>query len=103
MDIRIYFQKVAAVESNIIGPHAVIVSLETPEGGKAGMLTEVDRNVAARSVVDGRARLATDDESAQFRQDAVASKKAFEDSLAANRVQVTVISEADLRKAQRTV
>jgi hypothetical protein len=79
------------------------MSLETPEGGKAGVLTEVDRNVAARLVVDARATLATAEESAQFRNDAAAAKKAIEDTEAASRVQVTVISEADLRKAQRKV
>ena len=103
MDIRLYFQKVADVESTIAGQHAVIVSLETPEGGKAGALTEADRNVAARLVVEGRARLATPEETKRFRDDAAAAKKAFEDNETASRVQVTVISEADLRKAQRKV
>ena len=103
MDIRIYFQKVSSLESTIVGQHVVVVSLETPEGGKAGVLTEVDRKFAARLVVDGRATLATPEESKQFREDAAAAKKAFEDNQKASRVQVTVISEADLRKAQRTV
>ena len=101
MDIRIYFQKVKAVEDGIDGMHAVIRSLETPEGGKAGVLTEVGRNLAARQVVEGRAVLASADEAQQFHQDAVEARAAFEKMQAAKMVQVTVISEADLRKTQQ--
>ncbi|HUS05329.1 MAG TPA: hypothetical protein VMZ52_03485 [Bryobacteraceae bacterium] len=101
MDIRIYFQKVKAVEDSIDGMHAVIRSLETPDGGKAGVLTEVGRNLAARLVVDGRAVLASADEAKQFYRDAADAKAAFERIQAAKMVQVTVISEADLHKPQQ--
>ena len=41
MDIRVYFQKIREIERNIQDPYVVVVSLETPEGGKPGRATEV--------------------------------------------------------------
>ena len=36
MDIRVYFQKIREIERNIQEPYVVVISLETPEGGKPG-------------------------------------------------------------------
>ncbi len=66
MDVRIYFQKVRQIEAAITKPHAVVVSLETPDGGRAGMMTEVSRIMAARLVAENKARLATDEEHNEF-------------------------------------
>ena len=68
MDLRAYYQKIRDVEAKIPGPYAVVVSLATPDGGKAGMLTEVPRRVAAKMVVDGTATLAVDGESKHSRK-----------------------------------
>ena len=59
MDLRGYYQKIKEVESKIADAFAVIVSLESPDGGKAGAQTEVTRSLAARMIVNGLARLAT--------------------------------------------
>ena len=59
MDLRGYYQKVREVEAKIADAFAVIVSLESPDGGKAGTQTEVTRSLAARMIVNGLARLAT--------------------------------------------
>ena len=66
MDVRIYFQKVRQIEAAITTPHTVVMSLETPDGGKAGVTTEVTRIMAARLVAENKARLATDEEIAVF-------------------------------------
>ena len=58
MDLRAYYQKIRKVEAEIKDPVVTIVSLETPEGGKAGTKTEVPRGLAARMIVEGRAELA---------------------------------------------
>jgi hypothetical protein len=62
MDFRIYYQKVRDVEAKIPGAYAVVVSNATPDGGKAGVATEVTRRVAAKMVVDGTATLSTNGE-----------------------------------------
>jgi ribosomal protein L9 len=97
MDLRSFFQKLRKIEQEIVDPHVVVVSHETPDGGRAGQLAEVSRGNAARLILEGHAHLATAEESAEFR---VAAKKALEEAqqrLMAERVQVNVISDADLR------
>src|SRR5580698_8290632 len=97
MDLRAFFQKLRKIEQEIVDPHVVMVSHETPDGGRAGQLAEVSKSNAARLILEGHARLATDAESADFRS---AARKALEEAQQrqlAEKVQVNVISDADLR------
>ena len=57
MDLRGYYQKIREVEAKIDDAFALIVSLESSDGGKAGTQTEVPRSLAARMIVNGVARL----------------------------------------------
>jgi hypothetical protein len=66
MDVRIYFQKIRQVEAGIVSPHVVVMSLDTSDGGKTGLLTEVSRVMAAQLVVENRARLASEEETNEF-------------------------------------
>lgn len=97
MDLRVYYQKVRQVEAGLTERDVVVVSHETAEGGRAGVRSEVSKRTAAQMVVSGRARLATAEEAAEFRQEAEAARQAIEQQRAASRVQFTVVSEADLR------
>jgi hypothetical protein len=97
MDLRAFYQKLRQLERSIVEPHVVISSEETPDGGRAGVLTETPRELAARLVVEGKARLATPEEAQKFREEAAEAKRLTEQAIAASRVQVTVLSEADLR------
>jgi len=54
------------LEQEITGEHVVLVSLETPDGGKSGVKTEVTRENAAKMIVEGRARMATKSEAAEY-------------------------------------
>jgi len=97
MDLRVFFQKLRKIEQEIVEPHVVVVSHETPDGGRAGQLAEVSRSIAARLILEGYAHLATAEESAGFKG---AARKALEEAqlrLMADKVQVNVISDADLR------
>ena len=69
MDLRVFYQKIRQLEQEIEEPHVVVVSLETPDGGKPGVKTEVTRENAARMVVEGRARLASSSETADYYDD----------------------------------
>jgi D-serine deaminase-like pyridoxal phosphate-dependent protein len=62
MDLKTYYQKIKEIESKIPDPFAVIVSLDTGDGGRAGIQTEVSRALAAKMIVEGIARMATADE-----------------------------------------
>jgi len=104
MDVREYFQKVRAKEKEIEEPYVVMVSFETPDGGRAGQMTEVPKGVAAKLLTEGRARRASPEESKAFRQAAAEARQEAERIAAASRMQVAVLSESDLkafRSAQR--
>jgi hypothetical protein len=97
MDVRMYYQKLRQVEASIEDAWVVVVSEETPDGGRAGVMNEVSRNAAAAMVVEGRARLAMPGEVAQYRAQMQRAKSAAEEAELSNRIQVTVLSEQELR------
>jgi hypothetical protein len=68
VDLKYFFQRLRQVSSEIESEFVVIISLETPDGGKAGVCTEVSRINGARAVVEARARIATNEEEAEFRR-----------------------------------
>jgi hypothetical protein len=96
MDVRLYFRKIREAEGAIKGTHTIVSSLETPDGGKPGVRTEVSRLVAAKLLVEGRARLATEDEAKQYFDEQSAAREESLRAQTAERVHVTVVSERDL-------
>ena len=97
MDLRVFFQKLRKIEQEITEPHVVVVSQETPDGGRAGQFTEVSRSNAARLILEGHAQMATAEQSAAFHTAAQRALEEAEQRRLAEKVQVTVISDADLR------
>jgi uncharacterized Fe-S cluster-containing radical SAM superfamily enzyme len=97
MDLRAFYQKLRKIEREIADVHVVVVSHETPDGGRPGQLAEVSRSIAARLILEGRARLATIEETAEFRAAAQKALQEAQQRQMADKVQVSVISEADLR------
>jgi hypothetical protein len=90
MSIRDFFIALLKVESQIAAEWVVVMSQDTSDGGKAGRLVEVSKAVAARMIVKGSARLASDLEAKQYRddiQDQVERARAEEE---ASRVHVTI-------------
>lgn len=98
MDLRSYYKKVREAEATLKGEHFVMTSLDTSEGGKAGVQTEVSRHVAARLMAESRARVATEEEANAFHQEHREARAAREQEEAAKRVQVMVIPSQELRK-----
>ena len=103
MDLRIFYQKLRAIEQEIASPHVVVVSQATPDGGKAGQRSEVSRSIAATLVLEGRARLATAEESAEYRNAIEEALQTAQQRAAAERVHVNLISDADLRALKNAV
>ncbi|MFN0167686.1 MAG: hypothetical protein ACKV22_14765 [Bryobacteraceae bacterium] len=97
MDLKKYYEKIREVRESIEEEFPAIVSLETSDGGRAGRLTEVTRDVAARMVAEEQARLASPDEAALFRTEKAEAKKAADQAAAASRVHVAVLSEREMR------
>lgn len=98
MDLRAYYRKVRDAEATLSGEHVVVVSLETPEGGKPGVKTEVSRAIAAQLIAEGRACAATEEQTRAFHQANREALEAHEQDQAAKRIQVMVIPANELRK-----
>jgi len=97
MDLRAFYQKLRKIELDITDAHVVTVSNETSDGGKAGHKVEVTRSTAARSILEGRARLASPEETAEFRSSVEQARQEAEQKAESQKIQVSVVSDADLR------
>ena len=98
MDLRSYYRKVREADATLTGEDIVLVSLETTEGGRAGVRTEAPRPIAAKLIAELRARVATPDEVLEFREAQRAAREVHHQAEAANRVQVMVIPAHELKK-----
>ncbi len=103
MELKTYYRKLREIESTVPDPYVVVVSKETPDGGRAGVLTETPRRIAARMIMDGSARLSTEEEAAAFRAEAAEAQRKAAREAAAHRVQVVVVSETEARKSGANV
>ncbi len=99
MDLKAYYQKIREIEGRLPEP-CVVVSVETSDGGKAGVKTEVSRQVAARMVVEGRARVANEEETREFVEQKLEAKRVADQLAAASRMQVTVVPSSEWRNAR---
>ena len=93
MDLRAYYKKVREIEGTLPRPFVVLVSIETPDGGKAGVLTEVATLSAAKHIAEGRARVATAEESDIFHARNQAAKKSAEAAAEANKMKLVVVRD----------
>jgi hypothetical protein len=98
MDLQIYYRKIREIEKSLSDPSIVMVSLDTPDGGREGVRTEVPRRTAAKMIVEGSARLATGEEVTEFQERKAEAKSRADQLAAASRMQFTVVSQNDLRK-----
>jgi len=96
MDLRVYYQKVRDVAARIGEEFPVVVSKETADGGQEGIKTEVPKNLAAKLIVEGTAELAKPEEAAKFRAALAEAKRMAEQATAAAKLQLTVLSTAEL-------
>jgi hypothetical protein len=100
MELKVYYQKIRQVETSIAEPDVVVVSNETSDGGRAGVRTEVPRRLAAKMVVEGKARLATEEEAAEHREELREGARRAEELEAARKVQVAIVSDPAIRSAR---
>lgn len=101
MDLRQYFKKIRDVESGLADLFPVVVSLETPDGGKAGVASEVSREQAAKLIVEACARLASEAEKQAYYAKQASEKKAAERAETARRLQVTIVGHPDFADGER--
>jgi hypothetical protein len=97
MDLKQYFRKIRQIEATLSEAFPLVVSLETPDGGKPGLVSEISRELAAKLIVEGRAVLASEEEKELYREQQVYAREAAEKSELAKRVQIAIVSDRDLR------
>lgn len=99
MDLKQYFKKIKDTEETIREQYPLIVSLETTDGGKAGVAVEVSRREAAKALVENRAVLADEQQKKEYFEREAARKKSAEKSELSRRLQIAIISDSDVRNA----
>jgi len=75
VDLKAYYRKIREVAKSLAGDYQLIVSMATPDGGKAGVITEVATAVASRLIVEAKARKATDEEARKYREEQKAKRE----------------------------
>ena len=96
MDLRDFYKRIREIEATIDSAFTLVVSHDTADGGKAGVMTEAPRAIAARLIAEGRARMATPDENC-VHQETIRQAVDVADRMAlAERVQVAFVSDVDL-------
>lgn len=78
MDVKGYFRKVRELESSIADRFVIVVSQTTVDGGKEGIISEVPKFVGCQLVVEGRARIASPEETESYRAEQRAAYEEFE-------------------------
>jgi hypothetical protein len=101
MDVKQYYRKIREAESRIIEDFPLVVSLETADGGKAGVVSEVSRGNAAKMMVEGRAALATEEQKQAYSQKQAEIQQSVEKAEFAKRLQVAIVSEEMIASATR--
>jgi hypothetical protein len=99
MDLKQYFKKIKDTEATVDEPYPLVVSLETPDGGKPGAIIEVSRREAARAIVEGRAVMASEEQKKSYFEQGAARRKSAEKVELSRRLQIAIVSDSDLRKA----
>jgi molybdenum-dependent DNA-binding transcriptional regulator ModE len=101
VDLRQYFKKIRDTESGLADTFPLVVSLETSDGGKAGTISEVTREQAAKLIVENCARLANDAEKQAYFDKQASEKKASDRAEMARRVQVTIVGQPDFQVVEQ--
>lgn len=102
MDLKRYYAELREMEATMQGPHVLMMSLDTEDGGKAGVITEVPTFEAAVMVKQKRARLLSSEEQSEYREAQEARRALDEERRIAERVHVTVVAAQKPSRANRT-
>src|SRR5882672_1941892 len=98
MNMRTYYQKIRDIEQAILEPVVILESNETADGGKEGLLTEVPKRLAAKMIVDGRARLANEQPTREFHEKKAEAKRTADQEAITNKMQMMLVPTAELMK-----
>jgi|SRR5271154_1644619 len=95
MDLRQFYKKMREVEATLPHPYVMVTSVETSDGGRPGIVSEVAREVAAMLIVSGKAIQANDSEIESYRVSQDETRATLEKAEMAKRLQVAIISDPE--------
>jgi hypothetical protein len=102
MDLRVYYRKIREAEQTIDSDFPVVVSLETSDGGRGGITTEVPRSIAAKMFVEGKARLATLEETKEHNNRSAELLRLAKEKESREKLHITVISDSEMRSLKNS-
>ncbi len=100
MDLKAYYRRVREIEASLPEGDVLVASLATPDGGKAGVLTELNRFDAAKLMADGRARSATPEEISSYKQEQQKALQTRTEADLRNLVQLRLVNAGEFRVVQ---
>ncbi|HUQ95647.1 MAG TPA: hypothetical protein VM120_28475 [Bryobacteraceae bacterium] len=100
MDTRDYYHKIRETVRSLEDEFYVVMSRETPDGGRAGVMTEVNRQQAAKLLVENRARLATAEEAKRHHADNHKNRQEAQALAEASQFQLFKMANAVIRAAE---
>lgn len=90
-----YYQNVKQTRAKLPEPYVFVTSMETTNGGKQGVISEVETALAARMIVDGSARESTPEEIAAHLAACEQLRAAAKEDELRSRLRVTLVNEPD--------
>lgn len=103
MNLRDYYREITAQEAEIEDAFVLVISLPTPNGGRAGVVSEVNRATAAKMIVDKLTRLATPEEVKKLRDDREEKQRLKDLASLQERVRMTRLAEDELRALKKAL
>lgn len=92
MDVKGYYRRLREKEAELPEGDQVVVSEATTDGGQAGVVSVVPKQIACRLLVEGRARLASAEEKLRFETEEKAAREAWQKVQEAQRIHVQVMN-----------
>lgn len=103
MNLKDYYREITEQEDAIEEQFVLVISLATPNGGRAGVASEVNRVTAAKLVVDKIARLASPEEVKKLRDDREEKQRLKDLASLQERVRMTRLAEDELRALKKAL
>lgn len=97
MNLRTYYQNVKRIREGLPEPYTFLTSLSTPNGGKEGVVTEVETPLAAHMIADLSARPATSEEIAAYKAQCDLLRAEAKEEELRSKLRVTLVSDPDIQ------
>jgi hypothetical protein len=102
MDVKQYYRKIQEIENGLTEEFPFVVSAETSDGGKPGVINEVSRSLAAKLIAEGRAVLATSAQKKEHLERQSALREQARKADIARRLQVAIVTDSNLNAITST-